>query len=190
MINLIKPNIKETSTFIDPFCGTCGFIIKMFNAIKEIYKNKNLPFTDEIKNNLTNGIEKNPQTCLLALNYMLLNMELFPINVKCGDSFCNYIDKKYDFIITIPPFGIKDLSYDDETMFPKEYNEISKKKYYPFKSNNAICLALQMIPFILNKRGICAIVVPDGKQITSKKEKSLIAVRKNLIEKRRKNQKY
>jgi type I restriction-modification system DNA methylase subunit len=182
MIDVIKPYIKETSTFIDPFMGTGGFITHMFNEIRSIYIKKNIPFTDEIKNKLVNGIEKNPQTCLLSLNNMLLNMDMFPTNVKCDDSFRNYIDKKFDLCITNPPFGIKGLSYDDESMFPDEKNGIKKNKYLPYKSNDAICLALQMIQHILNKNGIGAIVVPDGKQMNSEKEKSLIAVRKMLIE--------
>jgi len=182
MINIIKPQIKETSTFIDPFMGTGGFITHMFNEMRNIYTKKNIPFTDEIKNNLVSGIEKNPQTCLLALNNMLINMDLIPVNVKCDDSFRNYINNKYDFCITNPPFGIKGLSFDDESMFPKEKNGIIKNKYLPHKSNDAICLALQMIQYILNKNGIGAIVVPDGKQMNSEKEKSLIAVRKMLIE--------
>jgi type I restriction-modification system DNA methylase subunit len=63
MINVIKPEIKETSTFIDPFMGTGGFITHIYNELKSLYKKNKIPFTDEIKNNLINGIEKNPQTC-------------------------------------------------------------------------------------------------------------------------------
>lgn len=182
MISVIKPHIKETSTFIDPFMGTGGFVTHMFNELRNMYKKKNIPFTDEIKNKAINGIEKNPQTCLLALNNMLINMDMFTTNVKCDDSFRNYISDKYDICITNPPFGIKGLLYDDKTMFPNSKNEVKKNKYLPHKSNDAICLALQMIQFILNKDGIGAIVVPDGKQMSSEKEKSLIAVRKMLVE--------
>ena len=182
MIDTIKPHIKETSTFIDPFMGTGGFITHMFNEIRNLHIKKKIPFTDEIKNKMTNGIERNPQTCLLALNNMLLNMDMFPTNIKCDDSFRNYINEKYDFVLTNPPFGIKGLMYDNESMFPEIINGITKKQYLPHKSNDAICLALQMIPYILKKNGICAIVVPDGKQITSEKEKSIVAIRKMLIE--------
>jgi len=182
MIKIIKPEIKENSTFIDPFMGTGGFITHMFNEIRNIYIQKKIPFLNNIKNNLVNGIEKNPQTCLLALNNMLLNMDLYPTNIKCDDSLRNYTDKKYDFVLTNPPFGIKGLMYDNESMFPDEINGIKKKDYLPYKSNDAICLALQMIPYILKKNGTCAIVVPDGKQLTSEKEKSIVSIRKMLIE--------
>jgi type I restriction-modification system DNA methylase subunit len=182
MINIIKPNIKETSTFIDPFMGTGGFVTHMFNEIRNIYNQKKIPFTEEIKNKITNGIERNPQTCLLALNNLLLNMDTFPTNINCDDSFRNYINEKYDFVLTNPPFGIKGLMYDNESMFPKVYKDIKKKEYLPIKSNDAICLSMQMIPYILKKNGICAMVVPDGKQITSEKEKSIVEIRKKLIE--------
>lgn len=184
MITKIKPFITENSKIIDPFMGTGGFITHMFNVIKKIYHEKNISFTDEKKNNLMNGIEKNPQTFLLALNNMLLNSDVYPNNLKCDDSFRNYIDEKYDFVLTNPPFGIDGLSYDDTDMFPdiNETNKIKKKDYIPIKSSDAICLALQMIPFILKKNGIAAIIVPDGKQMTNEKEKSLVEVRKLLIE--------
>ena len=157
-------------------------ITHIYNHIKQKYEKDDEPFTDEIKNELMNGIEKNPQTCLLALNYILLNTNIFPTSVNCGDSFRNYIDTKYDICITNPPYGISGLTYDDSSMFPDEYNGIKKKEYIPYKTNDAICMSLQTIPYILNKNGIGAIVVPDGKQLTSEKEKSLIEVRKNLIE--------
>ena len=44
------------------------FITHIFKELKSYYKKNKIPFTDEIKSNLINGIEKNPQTCLLALN--------------------------------------------------------------------------------------------------------------------------
>jgi type I restriction-modification system DNA methylase subunit len=182
MINVIKPEIKETSTFIDPFMGTGGFITHIYNELKSLYKKNKIPFTDEIKNNLINGIEKNPQTCLLALNNLLLNMDMYPTNVRCDDSFRNFISKKYDFVLTNPPFGIKGLTYDNKTMFPDKIRGIKKEDYLPIKSNDAICLAIQMIQFILNKNGIGAIIIPDGKQISSIKEKAMINMRKMLIE--------
>jgi len=182
MINVIEPYITRKSKIIDPFMGTGGFLTHIFNKIKKMYEKEDMPFTDEIKNELINGIEKNPQTCLLALNNILLNTNIFPTGVNCSDSFRNYIDTKYDICITNPPYGISGLTYDDSSMFPDEYNGIKKKEYIPHKTNDAICMSLQTIPYILNKNGIGAIVVPDGKQLTSEKEKSLIEVRKNLIE--------
>jgi type I restriction enzyme M protein len=182
IIKIIKPHIKETSTFIDPFMGTGGFITHIYNELKSFYKKNKIPFTDEIKNNLINGIEKNPQTCLLALNNLLINMDMYPTNVKCGDSFRNYMKYKYDFVLTNPPFGIKGLTYDNKTMFPDKINGIKKEEYLPIKSNDAICLAIQMIQYILNKNGIGAIIVPDGKQLSNTKEKAMINMRKMLIE--------
>ena len=58
-----------------------------------------------IKNNLTNGIEKNPQTCLLALNNMLLNMDLFHdnpvIKVKTNNFYDMVNEKSVDYILNI-----------------------------------------------------------------------------------------
>lgn len=180
IINIVKPNITKDSTFIDPFCGTGGFLTNVYNTMKEYYKKNNIPMTDEIKNNMINGIEKNPQTLLLALNNLLLHMDLFSTNIKCDDSFRNYIKNKYDFVLTNPPFGIK-LKYDDKTFLDK-IGKIKKNEYLPIKSNDAICLSIQMIQYILKNNGIASIIVPDGKQLTNTKEKSIIEVRKMLVE--------
>jgi type I restriction enzyme M protein len=143
VINVIKPNITKDSTFIDPFCGTGGFLTNIYNTMKEYYKKNDIPMTDEIKNNMINGIDKNPQTLLLALNNLLLHMDLFNTNIKCNDSFRNYIKNKYDFVLTNPPFGIK-LKYDDKT-FLDNVGKIKKEEYYPIKSNDAICLSIQIL---------------------------------------------
>ena len=182
MINVIKPSITKNSTIIDPFMGTGGFLTHIYNEIKNKYIKENIPFTQEQKLKLINGIEKNPQTCMLALNNFLVSMDIFPTGVKCDDSIRNYITEKYDIVLTNPPFGIKGLTYDDETMFSKIKNKIKKEDYLPYKTNDAICMALQFIQYILKENGICAIVVPDGKQLTSTKEKAIINTRKMLIE--------
>jgi restriction endonuclease S subunit/type I restriction-modification system DNA methylase subunit len=182
MINVVKPNINENSKFIDPFMGTGGFITHFYNEIKKIYVKNDKPFTNEIKNKLINGIEKNPQTSLMGLNNMLVNMDMFPSNVKLGDSFRNYIGDKYDVILTNPPFGIKGLTYTNTSMFPEEHNGIKKKDYIPHKTNDAIAMAMQMTQYILNKNGVCGMIIQDGKQANSTKEKALIETRKMLVE--------
>ena len=96
--------------------------------------------------------------------------------------FRNYMKYKYDFVLTNPPFGIKGLTYDNKTMFPDKINGIKKEEYLPIKSNDAICLAIQMIQYILNKNGIGAIIVPDGKQLSNTKEKAMVNMRKMLVE--------
>lgn len=182
MIKTIRPHITKTAKFMDPFMGTGGFVTHMYNEIKSMYVKNKEPFTDALKLSLLNGIEKNPQTCVLSLNNCLLTTNVFPVGVKCDDSLRTYITEKYDIVLTNPPFGINGLTYDNTSMFPEKYHGVKKSDYIPHKSNDAICLALQMIQYILNKNGIGAIVVPDGKQLTSEREKSLINVRKMLME--------
>jgi restriction endonuclease S subunit len=182
MIKTIRPHITKTAKFMDPFMGTGGFVTHMYNEIKSMYVKNKEPFTDALKLSLLNGIEKNPQTCVLSLNNCLLTTNVFPAGVKCDDSLRTYITEKYDIVLTNPPFGINGLTYDNTSMFPEKYHGVKKSDYIPHKSNDAICLAMQMIQYILNKNGIGAIVVPDGKQLTSEREKSLINVRKMLME--------
>ncbi|ATZ80866.1 type I restriction-modification DNA methylase [Bodo saltans virus] len=182
IIASVKPYFKKDSTFIDPFMGTGAFITRAYCEMKKIYANDKTPFTHDIKTKLFSGIEKNQKTCMLALNNCLVSMDMYPINIKCGDSLRNYIKDKYDFVLTNPPYGIKGLSYDNESMFPKEYMGVKKNDYIPIQTKDAVCLAIQASQYYLKNGGYCVMVVPDGKQFNGK-EKAMIEMRKKLVEK-------
>jgi type I restriction-modification system DNA methylase subunit len=56
-------------------------------------------------------------------------------SIEQGDSIRFPIDRKFDFIVSNPPFGIKGINYDEIT------NGI-RHLYTPIKSSNAISLFL------------------------------------------------
>ena len=105
---------------------------------------------------------------------MLINFGNLLDNLKQGDSIRNTINEKYDIILANPPFGIKGLMYN-------EILDSKRNEYLPIKSNSAVSLFIQAIIYILKVNGRCAVVLPDGKELFSKTDKSLIAIREYLM---------
>jgi type I restriction enzyme M protein len=87
-----------------------------------------------------------------------------------GDSIRVPITRKFDNILANPPFGIKGLKYDD-------FQSPLKSEYVPIKTDNAVSLFIQAIIYMLKINGKCAVVLPDGQDLFSKTNKTLIAVR-------------
>ncbi len=178
IVNELDPEVDET--FIDPAMGTCGFITRMYNKVKHKYIEQNIPLNQNKVNEIMNGVEKNPGTTLLGLNNCLITTGFFPKNVIHGDSIRNYNNIKYDIVVSNPPFGIKGLKYEE---LPSDYNNVKKEMYLPIKSNDAVCLFLQAIYHMVKEGGKAAIIIPNGQQMNSSKNKTFIELRKMLIEK-------
>ena len=174
-------NVDVGKKIMDPFMGTCGFLTRAYKILKQKYKNNEEAITKKIIDETLYGIEKNDNTSVIGSNNCLLATGYLPENVKQGDSLRCYMTDKVDIVLTNPPFGIKGMNYDDDSSFPSMFNEISKKDYLPVKSNDAICLALQMIQYVLKDKGEASIVVPNGRQLNGT-NKSEVAIRKMLID--------
>jgi type I restriction enzyme S subunit len=56
-----------------------------------------------------------------------------------------------------------------------------KDKYTPIRSDNAVSLFTQAIIHMLNINGKCAVVLPDGKELFSKTDNTLVAIREYLL---------
>jgi type I restriction enzyme S subunit len=91
-----------------------------------------------------------------------------------GDSIREPISRKFDNVLANPPFGIKGLKYDD-------FESSLKNEYIPIKSDNAVSLFIQAIIYMLKINGKAAVVLPDGQDLFSKTNKTLVAVREYLM---------
>jgi len=178
MVELINPQIYEDGTIqtcCDPTMGTGGFLISYLKYILEQAKNKNIkPDWKFIKQYGIYGKELEPDTYQLAVSNMLISSGHMFESLERGDSIRQAITKKFNNVLANPPFGIKGLKYD-------EINTILKDKYIPIKSDNAVSLFLQAIIYMLNIEGKCAIVLPDGQDLFSKTNKTLIYIREYLM---------
>ncbi len=120
MISMVNPKIGET--IYDPFCGTGGFLIEAFRYLKI-----RTSFNDEMQNILR---KKTIYGSEITVNARIakMNMILFGdghSNIKKQDTLSEYVNQKYDIVITNPP-------YSQQTRFGY---------LYPIQSNNgdAIC---------------------------------------------------
>ena len=94
-------------------------------------------------------------------------------------------NKKFNLILTNPPFGIK-MTYKDLKSKFEEYRDhnfksslIKFEDVYPININNGTLLFLQHVIYMLEDNGICGIVLPDGNELTSN---SFYNMRKYLID--------
>jgi len=178
MIKLIDPQIYpdgKIDTCGDPTMGTGGFLITYLQYILQQANAKKIkPDWDFIKTEGLYGKELEPDTYQLAVSNMLIQSGHMFEKLDWGDSIRVPITRKFDNILANPPFGIKVFNYD-------EFQSPLKSEYVPIKTDNAVSLFIQAIIYMLKINGKCAVVLPDGQDLFSKTNKTLIVVREYLM---------
>jgi len=178
MVKLINPQIYpngKIDSCCDPTMGTGGFLITYLQYILHQADTKNIkPNWDFIKTEGIYGKELEPDTYQLAVSNMLISSGHMFENLDKGDSIRVPITRKFDNILANPPFGIKGLKYE-------EFQSSLKNEYIPIKSDNAVSLFIQAIIYMLKDGGKCAIVLPDGQDLFSKTNTTLVAIREYLM---------
>ena len=178
MVKLINPQIYpdgKIDTCGDPTMGTGGFLITYLQYILQQATAKNIqPDWDFIKTEGLYGKEIEPDTYQLAVSNMLISSGHMFEKLDRGDSIRVPITRKFDNILANPPFGIKGLKYDD-------FQTPLKSEYVPIKTDNAVSLFIQAIIYMLKINGKCAVVLPDGQDLFSKTNTTLVAIREYLM---------
>ena len=178
MVKLINPQIHpdgKIDTCGDPTMGTGGFLITYLQYILQQAAAKNIkPDWDFIKTEGLYGKELEPDTYQLAVSNMLISSGHMFEGLDRGDSIRVPITRKFDNILANPPFGIKGLKYED-------FQSSLKEEYVPIKSDNAVSLFIQAIIYMLKIGGKCAVVMPDGQDLFSKTNKTLVLIREYLM---------
>jgi type I restriction enzyme S subunit len=182
LINLILFNIKDLIdinddySLYDPCCGSGGLLNRTASYLK-------------INRNNIYGCEIEKDTTKYALASLIVNNNSLKINIlnRCSLSQNNYLfeDKKFDLILTNPPFGTK-MTYkelnDKFNVYKKDNYDYSQLKFediYPINTNNGASLFLQHVIYMLKDNGICGIVLPDGNELVNK---TYYNIRKYLID--------
>jgi len=178
MVKLINPQIHpdgKIDTCGDPTMGTGGFLITYLQYILQQANVKNIkPDWGFIKTDGLYGKELEPDTYQLAVSNMLISSGHMFEKLDRGDSIRVPITRKFDNILANPPFGIKGLKYDD-------FQSQLKSEYLPIKTDNAVSLFIQAIIYMLKINGKCAVVLPDGQDLFSKTNTTLVAIREYLM---------
>ena len=184
LINLIIYNIKDyISTdnkdllLYDPCCGSGGLLNRTATSLN-------------INRDNIYGCEIEKDTIKYTLASLLVNNNSLQINIlnRCSLTNNNYLfeNKKFDLILTNPPFGTK-MNYKDLNSKFDEYRDLYYKNsnikfqdVYPINTNNGASLfILHVIHLLKEDGGICGIVLPDGNELASK---SYYNIRKYLID--------
>lgn len=168
---------KKDITIYDPCMGSGGFLTRAYNVFKE---NINKLIGSEIESD----------TIRFGIIGLLLTTHEYPKHLFTEDTLKSYNNYFADLILTNPPFGTsmkysKEKKSDQDGLFEfftknRKENYPNFKDIYPIKSNDGPCLFLQHCIYKLKENGICGVVLPDGKLLTSN---SFTDFRKWLCEK-------
>ena len=165
---------------LDPSAGSGTLLM---NIAHEIGTDRCSVYSQDISQKSSN---------LLRLNLILNNLAHSITNVVEGNTLTapKHTDKKFDFIVSNPPFGLRKNAYEDS------YNEIEENTIWserffagipnlPKKDDdkskaNVYLLFLQHVLWMLDENGKAAIVVPTGFLTAPNKIEK--AIRKKLID--------
>ncbi len=151
MVDMVDPKLGEK--FLDPACGTGGFITCAINNIRKNYV-KSVEDEETLQRSIS-GVEKKPLPHLLCVTNMLLHGIEVPSQIRHDNILARPLRDygsadRVDVIVTNPPFG--GMEEDGiESNFPATY-----------RTRETADLFLVLIMHLLKDGGRGAIVLPDG----------------------------
>ena len=160
----------------DKCMGTAGWLVKLFNAFKDI--NKDI---------LLHGREFKPNTYQYGIINLISTTGKYPHNPAVGCSLTNIEDFKIHLIISNPPFKGK-FEYNK---LKEAYNKNKSDKfnsaefkdiYFLEDEDNTPLQFLQLYIHVLEEGGLCMIVLPYG-ELFFKDGKAMNEIRKQLLNK-------
>lgn len=149
IVDMVNPKLGEI--FLDPACGTGGFLVSSIENMKKEIKNVE---ELEILGKNIRGVEKKSLPHLLCMTNLILH-DIEEPNIKHDNSLSKplreYSSKDMiDCVVTNPPFGGAEED-GIEKNFPNE-----------FQTRETADLFLILIMKLLRDEGRCGLVLPDG----------------------------
>jgi len=172
LVKMLDPKLnlknKNDTKILDPFCGSCGFLIESYKHIMTSGKVGPKEYAI-LQRRVFNGIEKKALPYLVGLMNCILHGIITPPVFRRNSLNDNILkfgpEDKFDYVMTNPPFG------------GTENKQIQQN--FPVKIQATELLALQQVMRRLKPTGKCGMVVPEG---LLKRLDSFAKVRKELIE--------
>ena len=165
MIHCIRPEPKKT--IADPACGTGGFFLGAYDFISD-RKNYTLDKSQKqfLKFETFSGNEIVANTRRLCLmNLFLHNIGDIDSDsrISPADSLIADDGKRFDYVLTNPPFGKKSsMTFtNEEGEQEKEDLTYNRQDFWATTSNKQLNF-VQHIHTILKTTGLAAVVVPDN----------------------------
>jgi type I restriction enzyme M protein len=178
MVQCIDPKIKETIS--DPACGTGGFLLAAYNHMKGQSQDREL--LRKLRDGALTGVDIVDEVVrLCAMNLYLHGIGNGDSPVKQGDALSADPGKRYDIILTNPPFGKKSsykvVGEDGQVSTEREHYE---REDFKFTTSNKQFNFLQHVMTILDTNGRTGIVLPDN--VLFEAGRAGEGIRKRLLE--------
>lgn len=161
MVQVIAPKPEET--ICDPACGTGGFFLTAHDFITSNY-NLDKAQKEFLKEKTFKGwdiVDNTARLCAMNLYLHGIGGEDSPIVV--GDSLMSDPGKRFDIVLTNPPFGKKSsvTVVNEKGESDKEQLTYEREDFWTTTSNKQLNF-LQHISTILKIDGRAAVVLPDN----------------------------
>lgn len=161
MVEVVKP--QPGMTIHDPACGTGGFLLAAYDYISrnfslDVEQKKALRLNTLSGRDIVDGVVR-----LCVMNLYLHGIGGDESPVETGDSLISDPGKRYDMVLTNPPFGKKSsiTIVNGEGRGDRESLIYERQDFWATTSNKQLNF-LQHVKTLLRMNGKCAIVVPDN----------------------------
>ncbi|MCA9380190.1 SAM-dependent DNA methyltransferase [Candidatus Dojkabacteria bacterium] len=161
MVKVTNPKPEET--IADPACGTGGFFLEAHDYITNNY-NLDKAQKEFLKEKTFSGwdiVDNTARLCAMNLFLHGIGGEESPVTVS--DSLMSDPGKRFDIVLTNPPFGKKSsvTITNGEGVSSKEQLSYEREDFWATTSNKQLNF-LQHISTILKIDGRAAVVLPDN----------------------------
>ena len=158
MVKVIDP--KPGETVCDPACGTGGFFLSAYDHINKKRLDRNQK--KFLKEKTFTGFDISDEVVrLCAMNMYLYGIGKTESQITNTDSLLMDTDKRFDIVLTNPPFGKKSSTVISNGDSKKRSDVYERDDFWTTTSNKQLNF-LQHVKSILKVNGRCGIVVPDG----------------------------
>lgn len=158
IVEVMSPTPDDT--ILDPACGTGGFLLAAYDYMKKQTKDKEK--LRALREEKLFGVDITPLVVsLCAMNLYLHGIGNGESPVKQGDSLMSAGEKRFDMVLTNPPFGKKSATkiMGEDGSVKSEKDDYQRDDFVATTSNKQINF-LQHIMTGLKIRGRAGVVVP------------------------------
>jgi type I restriction enzyme M protein len=162
IVEIVDP--EPGKTVCDPACGTGGFLLSAYAHMKEKPETRNKAVAQKLRHKTFTGYDIVPGVVrLAAMNLYLHGIGEDESPVERVDALLADPGKKWNYVLTNPPFGRKQSFkvFTDDGDIETEREDYQRPDFKVTTGNKQLNF-LQHVMTILQENGTAAVVVPDN----------------------------